>query len=489
MAGITSNGFVKKTLAEIKAEREQSYRNAFGKSINLTAPSIMATLIGIESDREAKIWDLAEEGWNSRARSTAQGASLDNVGELTATPRLEATKSVIEDQIFFGDPGTSLPTTLQLSVAGNPVAKFKLANPVLLDVGVNCVQHLAFSDVPDDGEWTVVMPDGQTTPTIVFDDDAVTVQGSINTLPGWEDVTVAGDYAAGFTITFAGTAGKRPWAAVVANSLLLESASPVTIVVTTTTPGVAQGTGKMIAVETGPTVASSGALNVIDTPVTGLNSTLNISDATQGRKVEPDSDYRIRQEDDLESAGSTTVEAIRVKLKQVPNVTEAIVFQNVTMAVDGNGLAPKSVKAFVEGGDDQAIANQLWLAIGGGIESNGDVVKTVVDSQGLNQTLKFSRPIAKNVYLDITRTVDADLYPSDGDDRLKANAIAFGSFLKIGEDVLVYPKLLPALVAGINGILDISLTIGFAASPTLDDNLTIAANERAIFDTSRINVA
>ena len=149
MAGITSTGFVKKTLAEIKTELEAAYRAAYGNSINVRPPSLMGTQIGIAAEREALVWDLAEECWNSRAPSTAVGVSLDNAGELTANERLEATKSQIPDQLLFGDAGTLVDVTTVFSVDGNPDAKFMPDTPVLLEAGTDAVQHLAFSAVPD----------------------------------------------------------------------------------------------------------------------------------------------------------------------------------------------------------------------------------------------------------------------------------------------------------------------------------------------------
>lgn len=488
MAGITSTGFVKKTLAEIKTELEAAYRAAYGNSINVRPPSLMGTQIGIAAEREALVWDLAEECWNSRAPSTAVGVSLDNAGELTANERLEATKSQIPDQLLFGDAGTLVDVTTIFSVDGNPDAKFMPDTPVLLEAGTDAVQHLAFSAVPDAGSWTITIGE-QTTASLAFGANAAAVQAAIQALGGeLVGVTVAGDYTAGFDLTFAGLAGKQPQALVSTTDSLTASAVAVTITPTSTTTGVPQGVAKMIATEVGPVVAQAGTLTVIDTPVTGLTRTKNLSDADLGRLVESDSDYRIRRDDELQKSGASTVEAIRTRLKTVAGVQEAIVFQNTTLVTDGDGRPPKSIQAFVDGGADQDIGDELWLSVAGGIETYGDIPVNVVDSQGLTQVLNFSRPVEKLVYIELDITKDVDVFPSDGEDVIKAAAVTYGDSLKIGESVLVYPKLLPAIVKGVDGIIDIAIRIGLTASPTLDDNLDFAANERAKFDTSRIVV-
>jgi uncharacterized phage protein gp47/JayE len=386
MAGITSTGFVKKTLAEIKTELEDAYRNAFGASLNVAPPSVASILIGIAAEREAKLWDLSEETWNSRSPSTATGVSLDNAGELTANRRLDAKKSQVDDQVFSGTIGTRIDTTAVFSVVGNPEAKFRLDSPVIL-----------------------------------------------------------------------------------------EDATP-------------QATGKLVAIEDGPTVAQAGTLSVIETPVTGLSSTTNLSDATVGRYVETDVAYRVRRADELAIAGATTVEAIRTRVKQVEGVEEALVFANKTMSVDAGGRPPKSVQVFVDGGTDEDVAGEIWLSVGGGIETFGDIENEVVDSQGLTQLVYFSRPIVKRTYVILDVMIDPATFPADGADQIRAAIMTFGQSLKIGEKVLTYPKLLPAIVESVDGILDISIRLGFTSPPTVDDNLTAAPNERISFDSSDVTV-
>jgi uncharacterized surface anchored protein len=68
------------------------------------------------------------------------------------------------------------------------------------------------------------------------------------------------------------------------------------------------------------------------------------------------------------------------------------------------------------------------------------------------------------------------------------NAIlAYGENLEIGADVIVFPKLISSF-SNINGILDVAIRIGTAISPTLDNNITITARQKAVFDSSRITV-
>lgn len=484
--GVTPTGFVKKTLAIIVSELENTYRQSYGNGVNLNPPSLMSIEIGIRAEREAAVWDLEEAAWNARARSTAQGVSLDNVNEITNEQRLKPQPSKILQQVFFGDAGTLIPTSLVLSVIGNSSAKFSPLAPTTLVAGADEVQLITFVAVPTGGAWTITMPDGQETSTLGFAEIAVDIQAAINALPGWEGVTVSGNYSVGFTISFLGTSQKQPWILIVAGGNLNHPAS-IAITVARTTTGVIQGVVIMQANTDGPLAAVERTLTVIETPVTGLTGTINRTDALPGSLIESDEDYRQRANQDLQSEGATTVEAIRAGLKKVPNVLEVIVYQNNTMTTDGNGVPPKSLHIYVDGGADQDIGDAIWLLAGGGIQTYGGVSVNVTDSQGLTQVVAFDRPEDLPVFVAVTVTKDgSNTYP--GDDAVKAAVVAFGQQLTIGQDVLLRPKLYPWVGDQIVGMEDVEILIDFTSTPTGTSNLTIGANQRATFTTSDVTV-
>ena len=77
--GITADGFVIKRMADIKSEMEASLRSAFGNQINLLPTELLGQIVGIMSEREAIVWELAEQIYNSQYPDTASGIQLDNV--------------------------------------------------------------------------------------------------------------------------------------------------------------------------------------------------------------------------------------------------------------------------------------------------------------------------------------------------------------------------------------------------------------------------
>ena len=116
------------------------------------------------------------------------------------------------------------------------------------------------------------------------------------------------------------------------------------------------------------------------------------------------------------------------------------------------------------------------------------VTKTVVDSQGFDQTIKFSRPTEVDIYVEADITDDPSRYPTNGNQLVKDAILLYGSSLAVGDDVIVHPAL-ESYLADIPGITDVVFRVGTAPAPTGDANITISPRELAAFDSARITVS
>lgn len=479
--GVTTSGFIRKRLSDSKTELENLFKVKFGQFINLLPSSVFSQLIGIISDREQEIWEMAEAVYNSQYPDTADGASLDNVASITGQTRKGPAKSRVIGVSLYGTVGTLIPAGTQLSVLGNSSAKFLTDTDQTLAIGTDEVQNISWAIVPTVGGYKLKY-NNEETAVLAFNANAAAIQTALNDLPNLSGVVVTGNYGSGFVLTFGGADGKTPHPelSVVSNT------TGETVTVSTPTPGVSQAEVDCTATENGPIQAPFRTLSVIDTPVSGFTGASNMSDAVIGRLTETDLEFRLRRAETLQVAGAATVEAIRSRLLNLAGVTDVIVFENITTVVDGNGRPPKSFESVVAGGLDQEIRDELWLAKPAGIETYGTVSGLILDSQGQSHTIKFSRPTLKAVYLDITITKDGN-YPLDGDNVVENAIIEYINNLGIGRDIIVYPQLICAF-GDIPGILDIVVKVGFSPSPTLDDNLIIAPNEIAFTDTAKVAV-
>lgn len=496
--GITPQGFSLKRLSDSRDEIETELRGALGNGINLLPTELLGQIVGIFAERDALIWEALLAVYNSQYPDTASGVTLDNVVSITGIKRLEATKgtglaATSNACIAYGTVGTVIPAGSIVSVDGNPTARFVTVTAVTIAAGTDEVQDIDFTAVPDAGNWTLIF-DGEETGTLTFSDNAAAVQSALNALNGLSSVTVSGNYSAGFTVTFAGADGSidQPLLQIGTNTLTA-AAVQVNVSFAETTPGVLPNVSVDVEAESaGEIPAYANTLTVIETPIAGWDLFNNPNDITPGKNIETDAELRLRRKITLATAGAGTVEAIRSAILGIDEVEACVVYENIDDVTDIFGRPPHSVEAVVLGGDNDDIANTVWVTAPAGIKKYGGVTVVIVDSQGFNQTIKFSRPDEIDIYLELDITVD-NTFPIGGDDSLKEQIVAYClANFSIGDDVIVFGTISIASAigeeGGVAGIIDYEIRIGTTASPTLDNNITIAPDEISRFDTSRITI-
>lgn len=486
--GVTTEGFVRKTLDQIKTEMQASLRNGLGNSINLLETELLGQIVGILAEQHALDWELMEGVYNSFYPATASGISLDNVVSITGIQRLNATKGT-GSGIAYGTLGTVIPSGSIVSVDGDSTVRFITTADFTIAAGTDEVQTIEFSSVPDAGEWTLIF-DGEETGTLLYNDTNSTVETALNALSNLSDVTVTGDYTSGFTVTFAGTDGSidQPLLQIGTNTLTTASIT-VNTEFTEVTAGVLPNVTCTLEAETaGEINAYANTLTVIETPISGWDSFNNPSDIDPGTDTETDAALRLRRDQTLATAGASTVDSIRARLLEIEEVTEARVFENDDDVTDAYGRPAHSIECVVQDGADQDIVDSIWATKAAGIQTYGSESGTAADSMGFNHTVYFSRPTEIDIYVIVNLTVDADVYPTGGDSAVAQAIVDYANEnFNIGDDV-IYTKLY-APIHEIEGILQVELFIGTSPSPVGTSNITIADDEVSVFDTANITVS
>ena len=238
------------------------------------------------------------------------------------------------------------------------------------------------------------------------------------------------------------------------------------------------------SLEDGAFTCPIGSLNTIVNPINGFDSVTNLTASVDGMLTETDSELRRRREINLVTAKGGTVKAVTNALKNVTGVTFASGTENRTAVVSG-GLAPHSYSFTVEGGLDQDIADTIRAVGGDGIETNGSVAVTTLDSEGNAEIIRFNRAFIVDLYLIVNITSDSN-YPVDGDNLVKQILVEFGNNYKNGDDVLNW-RLIGALDS-ISGIVDIEILQSLSPTPTSSNNISISNTQRVRILTSNITV-
>jgi len=472
--GITDDGLVIKRQPVIQDEIEESLRAILGTSINLLPTETLGQIVGIISEREALVWELAQLVYDSQYPETASGVNLDYVVSLTGIERLGATfsRGVIT---CYGTLGTTIPAGSVISVAGNPDARFETDSADVIGPGTDEVQDIDFSATSAAGDWDLVFG-GETTASLPFNASAAAVQTALNNLTSLSAVSVAGDMTAGFTVTFSGADGQKPQALLVVGSNTLEDggATPVDITITETTPGELPNVDVSVTAETaGEVQALAGTLTVIESVVAGWDSCTNELDVTVGKEIETDAELRVRRIQTLSQPGAATINAIRAKILSIDEVKAAVVFENITLVTDSQGLPPKSIAPVVLDGDDNDIAEAIFAVAPAGIELFGSVTVQLADSQGILHDINFSRPTEIDIYLHIDIKTDPAEFPAGGEDAIVQAVLDFVqdplTGFSIADDVIT--TLLYCPINDVAGIIDIDLRIG-TSNPPLVQTLT-----------------
>lgn len=441
MAGITADGFVTLSVDEIKTLLEGDLRAVFGQSIDLDPQSNFGQLVGVMAERFADLWALGAGIDTSFDPGAALGIYLDNIAGLTGTVRNPATPSTIV-LALTGTNGTVIPAASAASVLNIPSTRFALDASATLATATAWVNTTGYS--------------------------AGVIRRNGSTQRIYECITSGTSAGSGGPTTTAAniTDGTAHWRYL--------------------GDGAAYASAPATCTANGPKVGASGTVTVIETPVSGWANVNNILDADPGTDLETDSALRIRREVELRGAGKASLESIRAALLEVADVTAATVFENVDDVTDGSGLAPHAIECLVQGGADASIRAAIFSEKAAGIKAQGTTTGTVTDSLGFTHEIDFTRPTAIPIYVGVTVSADATLWPSDGDVQLKQLIVDFGDAQKAGKDVVA--SSLEAQAFKLTGALDAVALIKTSATPTVRTTIAIGSRELATFDTSRISV-
>ena len=235
---------------------------------------------------------------------------------------------------------------------------------------------------------------------------------------------------------------------------------------------------------TGPVAAAAGALTQIDTPVTGWNTVTNAADAIAGIAAETDPELRLRRAASVAVQGSTPKDAIRADVLGVLGVTECIVLENDTDAVDANGLPKHSFEVVTDGtGTAADIAAKIFEeGKAAGIRTYGSRSTVVVDSEGNSKTIYDSVATPVSVYVDVALTKNTD-YPVDGDTQVE-DAVAAYAGLTIGVDL--FASALYGAVYSVAGVVNVTaLTVGLSDVTAAS---TVAAGVRDLLGLAAVRV-
>jgi uncharacterized phage protein gp47/JayE len=153
-AEITPNGFVRKSLQEIRSELRDKFMTIFGLDIDLSPSSPDGLHIDLESNTISDLVELAQAVLSCTDPSKADGVFLDIVCDYLGIRRIAADYSRV-DALFAGPTGTIIPAGTRIRYPGTGM-EFSTITQASVGELVRCVAlSVGPYDAPN-GAWVLV---------------------------------------------------------------------------------------------------------------------------------------------------------------------------------------------------------------------------------------------------------------------------------------------------------------------------------------------
>lgn len=231
---------------------------------------------------------------------------------------------------------------------------------------------------------------------------------------------------------------------------------------------------------------ASNAINKIVNPVAEIDFVIGISVEQIGTEAESDYDFRNRFELIREGKGSCTEASIISALANIPTVQGAYVVANESTTETLNGIPPKSIACYVDGGKNysQEIGEAIFDKKPIGIGTYGD--QTVIVEYGALTDYKvyFSYASAVDVYIDLTITKN-EHFESHGFDDIKANLTTFIESLGIGESLITTS--LYGHIYSVAGVVSAIVKVSTDGTDYGTDNIVVDPRESLSLKQIKIN--
>lgn len=136
------------------------------------------------------------------------------------------------------------------------------------------------------------------------------------------------------------------------------------------------------------------------TVVAGITSVNNpATPYVVGVNQETDANFRIRRQASTAFPGQGPLQALFAGLNSYADVTQAVVYENITNAVDADGIPAHGIWVIVDGGTAAEIANAIYRYRSLGIDMKGAISVVVTQVNGAPFTVKYDVAVNEPLYI------------------------------------------------------------------------------------------
>jgi uncharacterized phage protein gp47/JayE len=219
----------------------------------------------------------------------------------------------------------------------------------------------------------------------------------------------------------------------------------------------------------------------IQSGVTGWRTAVTSAASEPGTNQERDPDLRARFYLSRERTADDDAASLRGNLLALTGVVDAQVYENYTKAQDANGVAPNSINAVVDGGEDVAIGRIILALKPAGTGMQGETTVYVIDQFSRSRAIYFDRPTKVSVYVEMTVTRRANFTDID-EESIKRELAA--TVFHIGEPVIRTE--LYGVMYVVPGFIVTALAIGTAPGALSQNDIQVGPRDKAVIDEANI---
>lgn len=446
---LTSTGLTVRRQPDVLSDLENDQRTLISSDIDTRDDELFGQINSIVSLLASNVEQTIQAGWDNLDLDTAEGVWLDKKGRDKGLIRLQDSYSFTYYQKFEGDNGAVVPAG---TVIRNSSTKDEYTVATTIPLSNSSCYNITYTVGTLSNNTTYYISVNTTVYSYVSDATATKLE-ILNGLKALIDAD-----------------SLKPWAATVdtVNERITVTSTDLNkqlVVLSTSNLSIYRvgNTGYIEATEVGAISAPANSIVEFVTTAPGVALTTNLQDVVIGRLRETDVEFRTRIYESLAVKSVATTDAIYSRLRNVPGVTMVQVLTNPTSTTDVNGIPPYTYECVVVGGDDTAVAQEIWDTKSAAQPIYGNTSILITDLQGNSRGIDFSRPVAKNIAFKVSYTTYSEESLSVNlEEEIESAILAYIGGL--GIDVIP-PRYFGPIYNNTTGLETITVEVQFLTNP------------------------
>lgn len=439
MAGLSSEGFVRKSLTEILESIKQGYKDEFGDSVVTTDDSVLmqiAAPIAIEANQ---LWLANEAAYNAYTIAGAEGIHLDNIYNGLGIVREDAAyatdKALLEISPTAPESQTILTTTSFTDSTGNTLFP---EEAVIIGTSNTFAYKIEEANVALNTSYTLNITDSngtQQTTTLSVTDSASKTSffSSIKTFIETHREETRGYIVADTSGVYIGYSDNKDISLLPLHLYIILSPaigvrySVVNIKATT---------------KEKKTLSSEGDTYSVSPAPSGMLRCLQSDEVFAGREIETDAEYTARVQRLNNTQEQSSAASILTSVSAVEGVNRVRLYQNPSPSPITEVDRAYAFHVITEGGVSKAIGEAIFKNMPVNVYPFGTTSVSVTDVLGNPHIVRYSKATSTDIHLQIEySTASGSFLTATEQNTINSAILEYISSLAIGESFSVFRTL------------------------------------------------